>query len=102
MTGRAREEEDAAPLHPMLDALFETFEQAGVRWCVLRGEVGFAATDGDVDLLVDPADMALARFALSARQFALISSWGRGLHAYFVGYHPPTEAWIKVDIVTEL
>lgn len=91
-------------LHPLLEAVFRDFEAAGAHWCVLRGELSLAGRAGgrDVDLLVDQADTEVVRSVLRAHQFASYSSWGRGMHAFFVGYHPPTETWVKLDIVTEL
>jgi ADP-heptose:LPS heptosyltransferase/O-antigen/teichoic acid export membrane protein/thymidylate kinase len=89
-------------MHPMLEAVFTAFRQEGIRWCVLRGEAALARPSDDVDLLVAPGEMPRVRALLEAHQFASLPTWGRGSHAFFVGYHPPTETWITLDIVTEL
>lgn len=89
-------------LHPQLHAIFAAFNQAGVRWCVLRDEALLAAPIGDVDLLVAPADMGRVRKILTARQYLPIASSNRGTRCEFVGYHAPSETWIALDVVTEL
>jgi thymidylate kinase len=100
--GGARGKEYLMIVHPMLEAVFRAFEQEGVCWCVLRGEANLAAPPGDVDLLVAPADLGRVRTVLEAHQFAPVSYSGRDSHSLFVGYHPHTETWIMLDIVTEL
>src|SRR6266699_3354770 len=90
-------------LHPMLEAVFGAFEQAGIRWCVLWGEAKLAAPTGDVDLLVSPADIGCVRTVLRAHQFVQdFTKKHRGARSYFVGYHSPTQTWIMLDIITEL
>jgi ADP-heptose:LPS heptosyltransferase/thymidylate kinase len=90
-------------LHPMLKATFCAFTEENIRWCVLRGEADLQSPGaGDVDLLIDPEDLLRAWAVLEAQQYLRLPTWGRGTHSFFVGYHPPTETWITLDIVTEL
>ena len=87
-------------LHPILEAVFQSFDRTGVRWCVLRGEADLAAPTG-VALLVAPADLRRVRQVLKALRFAPLPTRGRGCHA-FLGYHSPTDRWIRLEVATEL
>lgn len=105
-----RTDEDEAPAqepavstaHPLLEDVFSAFNQQRVSWCVLRGEAELACPADDVDLLVAARDLPRVRAILTTHRFVALPSWGRGSHLFFVGYHPPTETWITLDIVTEL
>src|SRR5919204_1372277 len=92
----------AAAPHPRLEALFQALDRERVEWCVLRGEAELAEPQKDVDLLVARAD--LARFGRVAAElgFARVPAWGYGPHAFFVAYDAPGDAWLKLDVVTEL
>jgi thymidylate kinase len=89
-------------LHPMLKTVFDAFERVGIAWCLLRGETGEEFPGGDLDLLVSRDDLGRARQILKALGFAPLPAWGRGSHHFFLSYHPPTDRWIELDIVTEL
>jgi thymidylate kinase len=88
--------------HPLLEAVFCAFEQAGVRWCLLRVPSDPAAPRGDVDLLVDPADGARARVALEGLAFLHVPALSYRAHSFFLGYHQPTHRWIQLDVGTHL
>ena len=75
---------------------------AGVAWCLLRGETDLAASSGDVDLLVGSGSMADVPTALAAAGLCPLPSWGRGSHRFFVGYDERADAWVKLDVVSEL
>jgi thymidylate kinase len=83
-----------------LSTLFCGFDQAGVHWCVLRLPSGSDPGDGDVDLLVDRADVQLMRQVLTQLDFVQLPGWGPGLH--FLSFHPQTNEWQWLHIVTEL
>lgn len=91
-----------AVLHPLLEGIFAAFNQAGVRWCVLRDEAQLATPIGDVDLLVAPADMGRVKHILREHQCLPVAASNWGARFEFVGYHSSTETWIMLDIVTEL
>jgi thymidylate kinase len=95
---------DMPVVHPLLEVTFSAFNQEHIRWCVLRGEGELACPgpDDDVDLLVAPDDMPRVRAVLDAQQYVALPTRGRGSHRFFIGYHSPTNTWIKLDIVTEL
>jgi thymidylate kinase len=88
--------------HPLLGEAFSGLDRAGVEWCVLRGEQELCRPPGDVDLLISPSDHERACAALAAVGFARVPSYGRGSHSFFRSYHGPTDAWITLDVVTEL
>ncbi len=89
-------------LHPKLKTAFEALDQAGVRWCLLRGEAELGAPAGDVDLLVARSGLGHVRQVLAALGFVPLPAWGRGSHTFFLSYDPPTDRWIKLDIVGDL
>jgi thymidylate kinase len=89
-------------LHPSLRAAFAALDDAGVRWCVLRGAAALADPVGDVDLLVAPGDTARAEHVFATLGFVRIPAWGYGSHRFHFGYHQPDDRWIKLDVVSEL
>ncbi len=91
-----------SPLHPLLAETFRAFDAAGVRWCLLRDEDDLEAPEGDVDLLVAPSDLPAALEVALGRGFVPLSTWGRGTHRFLEGYHPPSDGWVRLDIVTDL
>ena len=94
---------DTPVAHPMLQATFDAFSRENVRWCVLRGETDLQDPGADdVDLLIAPDDLPRVRAILAAYDYVPLPSYGRGSHTFFLGYHPATESWITLDIVTEL
>ena len=88
--------------HPTLAALFGALDDDRLVWCLLRGEADLAAPQGDVDLLVAPADLPRLGRLAAEHGFASVPAWGYGSHAFFVGYDAPRDLWIKLDVVTEL
>ena len=89
-------------IHPLLEAVFNAFDQADMHWCVLRGEADLNAPAGDVDLLVARGDIEPTRQVLDELEFVPLPALGRGSHHFFLSYHVPTDQWISLDIVTEL
>jgi thymidylate kinase len=87
---------------PLLAAAFRALDDAGVRWCLLRGEDRLASPAGDVDVLLAPGDLTRAERALAAAGFGRLPAWGHGPHRFFLGYDGDADAWIKLDVVTEL
>ena len=89
-------------VHPKLAALFGALDEAGARWCVLRGESDLLHPAGDVDLLIAPEDARHLRDSASRLGFARLPAWGYGSHAFFLAYDASRDLWIKLDAVTEL
>jgi hypothetical protein len=88
--------------HPTLAALFRGLETEGIVWCLLRGEDELELPGQDVDLLVAGAQMPGLRRVAARLGFASVPAWGYGSHAFFVSYDASRDAWIKLDVVTEL
>lgn len=84
------------------EAVFEALDRDGIRWCLLRGEEELGAPGGDVDLLVDRADLPVMRRAIARLGFAPIPAWGYASHTFFLNYDPSYDEWLKLDVVTEL
>jgi thymidylate kinase len=93
--------EPAVP-HPTLAVLFRALDDEDVAWCLLRGESELAGPRGDVDLLVARGDLPSLRRAAARLGFAPVPAWGYGSHSFFVAYDVAADAWLKLDVVTEL
>jgi thymidylate kinase len=89
-------------LHPMVDAVFQALDRERLRWCLLRGEAVLAQASGDVDLLVFPADLQRFRRIVGELGFAPIPAWGYGSHRFFMSYDTTMDAWVKLDVVTDI
>ncbi len=90
-------------MHPVLESVFSSFEQSDIRWCLLRTPHNLGSPNGgDVDVLVEPADMRRVRHILGALGLVQLRPQRYGAHAHFLTYHPPTDCWIWLDLVTEL
>jgi thymidylate kinase len=89
-------------VHPLLADVFAALDAAEIRWCLLRGEAVLASPSGDVDLLVDPSQIAAVEVALAPLAVVPIDKWGGGVHRSFLGYHAPTDQWIDLDVEPEL
>jgi hypothetical protein len=88
--------------HPTLAALFRVLDGEGIVWCLLRGDDEVDLPGKDVDLLVARAQMPRFRRVAAGLGFASVPAWGYGSHAFFVSYDASRDAWIKLDVVTEL
>jgi thymidylate kinase len=100
--GRAGEGPSQLAVHPKLAALFRALDEAGARWCVLRGETDLLHPAGDVDLLIAPEDARQLHESARRLGFARLPAWGYGSHAFFLAYDASRDIWIKLDAVTEL
>jgi thymidylate kinase len=89
-------------VHPKLAALFRALDEAGARWCVLRGETDLLHPAGDVDLLIAAEDVRHLHESARRLGFARLPAWGYGSHAFFLSYDASRDVWLKLDAVTEL
>jgi thymidylate kinase len=89
-------------VHPRLVAGFESLDEAGTRWCLLRGRENLRAPTGDVDLLFHPEDAQKGRLALARAGFAPVRIWGGGTQNFFLTWDRDTELWLYVHAVTEI
>jgi hypothetical protein len=87
-------------VHPAIAAAVGAMDDAGVRWCLLRGAADLGSLEGDVDVLVDGHDLGRLRRALA--DFARLPAWGRRPHRFFTVNVVDEDRWLKLDVVTEL
>ncbi|HEC11337.1 MAG TPA: ATP-binding cassette domain-containing protein [Acidimicrobiales bacterium] len=87
---------------PLLGRLFDSLNRSGVRWLVLRGRDRLEAPDGDVDLLVHPADLSTVSSLATEVGFVGRSAWGRRPHRFMSGYDPEVDRMIELDLVDEI
>jgi hypothetical protein len=84
-----------------VERAFRAMDEAGIRWCLLRGEDD-PSGGRDVDVLVARSDRRELDTALAKAEFTLVPAWGLGSHRFFLSRDPSLERWIKFDVVTEL
>lgn len=89
-------------MHVAVETLFAAFNQEKIQWALLRGEEELASPGDDIDLLVAPGDIGRIRSLLATHDYVELPTLGRGTHTFFVGYHRPSQTWVRLDIVTEL
>ncbi|MDP9346146.1 MAG: hypothetical protein M3P44_10550, partial [Actinomycetota bacterium] len=93
----------AVAVPPALAGVLAAWDEAGVRWCLLRGAEDLQDPAGDVDLLVDRSDAEVVRRLLTRHgAFLEKPAWGRRPHRFFVTYVEDEDRWLKLDLVTEL
>lgn len=88
----------ADPTAKPFDEATRAFDDAAVRWCRLRDR----ATSSEDDVLVDPADLPMARRALAAAGWHERPHPGHGSHRAFHHFDPANGRWSKLDLVTAL
>lgn len=86
--------------HPVVDAAWTALDDAGIRWALLRGRAD--GQDGDIDVLVDPADAKALDRALPAVGFVRLTAIGHADHRFYRTYDEATDRWLTLDVVTEL
>jgi thymidylate kinase len=86
--------------HPVVAAAWSALDEAGVHWALLRGRAD--DRDGDIDVLVDPADTAWLERALAAVGFMRLRAIGHADHRFYRTYDEATDRWLTLDVVTEL
>ena len=87
-------------LHPLLQRLFNAWHRESLAWCVLRMPDNTFAPDSDIDLLIDPADLAAAAATAESQGFVRLPGRHRGLH--LITYHSHTGTWLWLHCVTKL
>ena len=61
-------------VHPALLRAFAAMDDAGVAWCLLRGEARLADPTGDVDLLVAQRDLPRLDAVLASAGFLAVQA----------------------------
>jgi thymidylate kinase len=86
----------------LAQAVLAGFDEAGVRWCLLRGDPDRLTTAQDVDILVATADLAQATEVIKSHGLIRLQSHGRGSHRFYLGLDPVSISWVELDLVTEI
>mgnify|MGYP001111776178 CR=1 FL=1 len=91
-------------LAPTLAQLFQALDQAGISYALLRGydEVLNGDVDGDIDLLVAANHREQFRRLVERAGMVRLERWGQEPHEFYIGYDQETNAWLKLDVLTEL
>ncbi len=89
-------------IHPRVAAVFSVLDGAGLPWLLLRGEDDLALPAGDVDILVDRQLLPRLDGLMADAGFCRVLAWGHGSHRFYFCYSAAEDAWIKLDVVSEL
>lgn len=90
-------------IEPRLRTVFDAFNAADLRWCLLRGEARLESPTGDVDLLVAEEDAWYLRALLTELGYVpLPHKKAHGTHTFYFMRDRATGAWLKLDVVREL
>jgi thymidylate kinase len=87
-------------VHPALRRVFAALDEAGITWCLLRGEAALADPTGDIDLLVATEDLDRLDEVLPAEGFLHVPA--RGAHHSFVGYDAATSRFLELDVESDV
>ena len=85
-------------VHPALLRAFAALDDAGVAWCLLRGEARLADPSGDVDLLVDPVELPRLDPVLVRAGFLPVPGLGKGAHRGYVGRDAERDRFLELDV----
>ncbi|HEY7693148.1 MAG TPA: nucleotidyltransferase family protein [Gaiellaceae bacterium] len=81
-------------------AAFSALDEAGIAWCVLRGEGSPMASRNDIDLFVSSGDAPRLEGVLADAGFAPVPQ--RSRHRSFIAYDAEHDRWLALDVVHEL
>ena len=87
---------------PLLVAAFEALDSAGTNWVLLRDSIPGVATSQDVDILVDAEWASRLDVLLMSVGYRRVPGAGQGSHRFYIGYDVPHDAWVTLDVVTEV
>jgi hypothetical protein len=89
-------------IHSQVAAVFRVLDASGLPWLLLRGEDDLALPSGDVDILVDRQLLPRLDDLMAEAGFRRVLAWGHGSHRFYFCYSADEDAWIKLDVVSEL
>jgi thymidylate kinase len=82
--------------------LFECFEREQIAYCLMRDAQHPDTTEVELDILVRETHLARAVELLARLGFLPLPSHGYAPHRFFVAYDRQHDAWLKVDLVTQV
>ncbi len=85
-------------MHPSLATAFRAMDDAGIAWCLLRGEASVADPTGDIDLLVAAPDLPRLDVVLAEVGYVAVHAWGAGDHRGYLGWDATTDRFLELDV----
>lgn len=82
--------------------LFDALERSGERWCLLRPAVTLLQSEGDIDLLVEPASLDHVRELVVGEGFVSLPMRTRDLHAVDYDRQCDRFLWLHVQTAVRL
>ena len=76
---------------------FEAFDEADLRWSLLRPRESLSRSEGDIDVLVAPADVDRARRLLVSEDFVSVDRPGADVHAVDLDVASGRFVWMHVQ-----
>lgn len=89
-------------MDPNVAAALHALDGTGLPWLLLRGEHDLARPSGDVDILVARELLPVLDRVLEAAGFRRVLAPGHGSHRFYFCYSATADAWVKLDIVSEI
>jgi hypothetical protein len=91
-------------MNTIFQNVFQSLEEANVTYCLLRDcdQLERLTNPGEVDLLISPDELKRVGESLAVLGFVRLPNWGHKPHYFFLTYDEASDAWIKLDFVTEI
>lgn len=102
MPTRPNAMEHVPVIEPNLTAALHALDATGLPWLLLRGEDDLARPSGDVDILVASALLPALDGLLEGAGFRRVLAPGHGSHRFYFCHSATSDAWVKLDIVSEI
>lgn len=102
MLTRPETTEQVPVMEPNVTAALHALDGSGLPWLLLRGEDDLAQPSGDVDILVASGLLPVLDGLLEAAGFRRVLAPGHGSHRFYFCYSATAEAWVKLDIVSDI
>jgi thymidylate kinase len=89
-------------LHPRLEAAFAALDACSVEWSLIRLPKHPEAPTGDVDVLLNPGQVDLARGVLAASGFVAVPGWTDAPTLLLADHDASSGCWLVLEIQTTL
>lgn len=89
-------------IEPNLTAALRALDGTGYPWLLLRGEDDLARPAGDVDILIASELLSALDGLLEDAGFCRVLAPGHGSHRFYFCFSATLNAWVKLDIVSEI
>ena len=92
----------APVMEPNVVAALHALDGTKLPWLLLRGEHDLAQPSGDVDILVARELLPVLDGLLEGAGFRRVLAPGHGSHRFYFCYSASADAWVKLDIVSDI